>query len=69
VLVPDDDRRLPARLQAGDAARWELLETVDGMILPGLSLRRVLVLRRHAATITAPGEGAAPDRQARSIRP
>jgi hypothetical protein len=69
VLVPDDERHLLARLQAGDSARWELLETVEGMILPGLSLRRILVMRRHADSIVPPRGDAAPDAQARSMRP
>ncbi|HQR47865.1 MAG TPA: glycosyltransferase family 39 protein [Steroidobacteraceae bacterium] len=47
VLVPDDERGLPARLQAGEQDRWERLEAVDGIVLPELSLRRMLVLRRH----------------------
>jgi 4-amino-4-deoxy-L-arabinose transferase-like glycosyltransferase len=50
VLVPDDDRRLLVSLQAGDRARWETLETVQGVILPDPSPRRILVARRHPAT-------------------
>ena len=47
VVVPDDARRLPDRLQAGEQDRWETLAEVDGIVLPDLSLRRMRVLRRH----------------------
>jgi 4-amino-4-deoxy-L-arabinose transferase-like glycosyltransferase len=51
VLVPDDDRGLPVGLQAGDRARWETLETVQGVILPNPSPRRILIARRHPGTL------------------
>jgi 4-amino-4-deoxy-L-arabinose transferase-like glycosyltransferase len=47
VLVPEDDRRLLASIRAGDRARWETLETVDGVMLPNPSPRQILVARRH----------------------
>jgi hypothetical protein len=47
VLVPDDERRLPDRLRAGEQDRWETLEEVDGIVLPDLSMRRMLIMRRH----------------------
>ncbi len=49
VLVPDDDRHLLARIQSGDAARWETVGAVEGLILPSLSMRRIQMARRHGA--------------------
>ncbi|NJD32391.1 MAG: glycosyltransferase family 39 protein [Gammaproteobacteria bacterium] len=49
VVVPDDDRHLLARIQSGDAARWETVGVVEGLILPSLSVRRIQLARRHGA--------------------
>jgi hypothetical protein len=45
-LLPDDDRGLHVDPQAGDRARRETLETVQGVILPNPSPRRILIARR-----------------------
>jgi 4-amino-4-deoxy-L-arabinose transferase-like glycosyltransferase len=54
VLAPADDRGLPSRLQAGDTARWQLLDTVDGLILPSLSARRIQVFLRDGTASAGP---------------
>ena len=66
LLVPLDDRKLLERLEAGDGNRWELLEVVDGVILPRLATRRIQLARRHGTPPTpGPAEEAIQDRPIR----